>query len=563
MATITIDGQQFQTEPGKTIIEVAHQNGIAIPHFCWHPKLSVSGNCRMCLVEVEKMPKLVIACSTQVADGMVVHTASPKVVHAREAVMEFLLINHPLDCPICDEAGECKLQDYAYKYSTGRSRFDEDKVHKPKRVELGPHVMLDTERCIMCSRCIRFCDEIAGKPQLTFTQRGTHVELTTFPGEKLDNPYSMNTIDICPVGALTSREFRFKARVWEMSATETVCPGCARGCNMYTWVRNNEILRQTPRFNPDVNEYWMCDAGRIGTFKAVNSDQRVKAPAVRKESGYVEVGWDEVVARVASELRAFRKNEIAVIGSAYATNEDTFVLQKFAREVLGTKNIDFLRHVEAGSEDAILLRADKTPNTRGAVEVGLKPGEGGLGFEGIVKGIRDGAIKALYVVDDNIAADPAVAQVLMKLEYLVVQSPLNNETTRLADVVLPSSAYAEKNGTYTNFQGRVQRIRPAVATLEQDRSLDGFSMSRLDSFGSPFDRWAKGLKRDARPTWRIVAAIASAMGTKYRYQSAEEVFNELASAVPSFGGMSYRKIGTRGLPLRAKKEAGASVPASS
>jgi NADH-quinone oxidoreductase subunit G len=559
MVTLTIDGKQLQAEPGKTIIEVARANGVEIPHFCWHPKLSVSGNCRMCLVEVEKAPKLVIACATQVAEGMVVRTASPKVVNAREAVMEFLLINHPLDCPICDEAGECKLQDYAYKYSVGYSRFDEDKVHKPKRVELGPHVMLDTERCIMCSRCIRFCDEIAKKPQLTFTQRGTHVELTTFPGEKLDNPYSMNTIDICPVGALTSRDFRFKARVWEMSATETVCPGCSRGCNMYSWVRNNEILRQTPRYNPDVNDYWMCDAGRVNTFKDVNADTRVKAPMMRKESGVVEVGWDEAFARVASEFRAFRKGEIAVIGSAFATNEDCYVLRKFAHDVLGTRNIDFVRHTVAGDEDALLIRADKTPNARGAYEVGLKPGDGGVGVEGILKGIREGQIKALFVVDDNIAADPAVAQVLPRLEILVVQCSNENETTRLADVVLPSSTFAEKNGTFTNFQGRVQRIRPSVATLEQDRALDGFAMSRWDTLGSPFDRWAKGTKRDARATWRIVAAIASIMGVKYRYQTAEDVFNEIASAVPAYSGMTYMKIGTRGMPLKVAK--GAAVPA--
>lgn len=554
MATITIDGRQYSANPGQSIIEVARANGIEIPHFCWHPKLSVAGNCRMCLVEVEKVPKLVIACSTQIAEGMVVHTASPKVINAREAVMEFLLINHPLDCPICDEAGECKLQDYAYKYSVGYSRFDEDKVHKPKRVELGPHVMLDTERCIMCSRCVRFCDEIAKKPQLTFTERGTHVELTTFPGEKLDNPYSMNTIDICPVGALTSRDFRFKARVWEMSATETVCPGCARGCNMYSWVRNNEVLRQTPRYNPDVNEYWMCDYGRLETFRPVNSDQRVKAPMVRKDAGLVEVGWDEAVAVIASEFRAFRKNEIAVVGSGTLTNEDCYVLQKFSRDVLGTRHIDIVPHVKAVDEDDILIRADKTPNTRGAREVGLRPAEGGLSFDGIVKGIRDGQIKALYVVAEDIGAIPAVASVLTKLQVLVVQSPVVNETTRRADIILPLATFAEKNGTFTNFQGRVQRIRPSVTTLEQDRSLDGLAMSRMDKFGSPFDRWAKGPKRDARPTWRIVTAIASIMGTRYRYQSAEDVFNEIASAVPSFAGMSYRKLGGRGMMLKSRKD---------
>ncbi len=561
MVKITIDGKQLEVDPKRTVIEAARENGIEIPHFCWHPKLTVAGNCRMCLVEVEKAPKLVIACATQVAEGMVVHTDTPRVINARQAVMEFLLINHPLDCPICDEAGECKLQDYAYQYSVGASRFEEDKVHKPKRVELGPHVMLDVERCIMCSRCVRFCDEIAGKPQLTFTERGDHVVLTTFPGQQLDNPYSMNTIDLCPVGALTSREFRFRARVWEMSSTETICPGCARGCNMFTWVRNNEVLRQTPRFNPEVNEYWMCDYGRLSTYKPVNAETRVKAPRLKKDLEVTEVGWDEAVARIASEFKSFRKSEIAVLGSAYASNEDNYVLQKFAHDVLGTRHIDFKRHVVEGDEDRLLIRADKTPNSLGAFEVGVRPGEHGLAFEGIIKAIREGQIRALYVVDDNIAEDPAVAQALGRLEFLAVHSTLENETTRLADAVLPSSAYAEKNGTYVNFQGRVQRIRPAVATLEQERALDQFSMSRLDKFGTSFDRWARGPKRDARPAWRVVAGIASLMGAKYRYVSAEEVFAELASNVEAFKGMSYLKIGNRGMLLRQKKESGARVGA--
>jgi len=555
MATITIDGKQLEVDNRQTIIEAARDNGIEIPHFCWHPKLSVAGNCRICLVEVEKLPKLVIACSTRVAEGMVVHTANPKVVNAREAVMEFLLINHPLDCPICDEAGECKLQDYAYKHSMGYSRFDENKIHKPKRVELGPRVLLDMERCIMCSRCIRFCDEIAGKPQLTFTERGDHVELTTFPGEKLDNPYSMNTIDICPVGALTSRDFRFKARVWEMSATETVCPGCARGCNMYSWVRNNEILRQTPRYNEEVNNYWMCDYGRLNTFKHVNDKDRIKTPLMRKEEDLVEVGWDEALAHVASEFKTFRKSEIAAVASAHATNEDNYLFKKFAEQVLGTKHIDFLPKIEEGDEDDILLRADKTPNSFGARELGIRPRENGLSFDGIIKAIEEGQIKAMFILEDNIAADPAVARVLERLEFLVVNSSFENETTKLAEVILPSATYAEKNGTFTNFEGRVQRIRPSVAVLEQDRSLDGFAMSRLDKFGSQFDRWAKAPKLDARPHWKIVAGIASLMGAKFRYNTAGDVFNEIASTVENFKGMSYKKIGTRGLMLRMKQEA--------
>lgn len=561
MAKITIDGRPLEVDNSLTVIQAARDNGIEIPHFCWHPRLSVAGNCRICLVEIEKMPKLVIACSTQVAEGMVVRTNTEKVIDARQAVMEFLLINHPLDCPICDEAGECKLQDYAYEHSIGYSRFDEDKVHKPKRVELGPHVLLDDERCIMCSRCVRFCDEIVKKPQLTFTERGDHVELTTFPGEQLDNAYSMNTIDICPVGALTSRDFRFKARVWEMSATETVCPGCARGCNMNVWVRNNEILRQTPRFNADVNDYWMCDKGRLNTFRQVNSEHRIKSPLMQKDAGVVEVGWDEAISKVASELKQFRKSEIAVIGSAFDTNEDNYALVRFAREIIGTRNIDFKRHVVEGDEDALLIRADKTPNSRGAHEVGVRPGENGASFEGIMKGIKEGAIKALYLVDDNIAADPDVAKLLSRLDFLVVHCCLENESTRIADIVLPTSTYAEKNGTFTNFQGRVQRIRPAVATLEQDRALDGFAMSRQDKFGSQYDRWARGLKRDARPTWRIIAAMASLMGVRFKYQTAEDVFNDVASHVDSFKGMSYRRLGNKGMQLKTAAAAKVPVPA--
>jgi NADH-quinone oxidoreductase subunit G len=555
MAKITIDGKVLEVDPKQTIIQAALDNGIVIPHFCWHPRLSVAGNCRICLVEVEKMPKLVIACATQVADGMVVKTNSSRAVKARQAVMEFLLINHPLDCPICDEAGECKLQDYTYKYSVGYSRFEEDKVHKPKRVPIGPNVMFDAERCILCSRCIRFCDEIVGKHQLQFVQRGDHTVIETFPGEQLDNPHSMDVIELCPVGALTSRDFRFKARVWEMSATETVCRGCARGCNMYMWVRNNEILRLTPRQNPDVNDYWMCDVGRLTTYDFVNAATRISGPRMKKEGVLVEVGWEEAIAKVASELRSFRKTEIAALGSAYATNEDNYLFQRFVKDVLGTKNLDFARHVKEGDEDDFLIRADKASNSYGAREVGIRPAEGGLAFDGIMKGIGEGRIKALYVIDDSVAANPDVAEALKKLDFLAVHASNENETTALADVVLPSSTYAERHGTFTNFQGRVQRIRPAVSTLEQDRALDGFSMSRLDKFMSPNDRWGRPNKRDARPTWRIILSVANAMGGKFRYNMVEDVFKELASAVPSFKGLSYQKIGKQGAMLAKKLEA--------
>lgn len=551
---ITIDGTQFEVESKRTIIEAARENGISIPHFCWHPKLSVSGNCRMCLVEVEKMPKLAIACMTQVSDGMVVHTKNDRVINAREAVMEFILINHPLDCPICDEAGECKLQDYAYKYSTGFSRFVEDKVHKPKRVEIGPHVMLDTERCIMCSRCIRFCDEIAGVHQLQFTNRGDRVELTTFPGEALDNPYSMNVVDICPVGALTNRDFRFKSRVWEMSFTDSVCAGCARGCNIEIGVRNNEILRLTPRKNDDVNSIWMCDHGRLNTWKNVNADDRIKSSMIRKDGSFVDVGWDEAIAKVASELKSFSKNEIAVLGSAYASNEDNYVLARFAKDVLATRNIDFVRH-NSGEDDNVLIRADKTPNAAGAELTGVTPHDGGMNFKQIIEAIKEKKIKALYALEDDIAAIPGIEESLANLEFFAVHASNKSKTTALANVVLAASTYAEKNGTWTNFEQRVQRIRPAVTTLEQDRALDNFEMSRWDKFAAHNDKWGKGPRRDARPSWRIVASVAGAMGTKFKFNSAGDVFNDMCQKIPAYKGLSYLKIGKKGQSIKKESVA--------
>jgi NADH-quinone oxidoreductase subunit G len=553
MTKITIDGKELEVDPKLTVIQAAAQNGIHIPHFCWHPKLSVAGNCRICLVEVERMPKLVIACATQVAEGMVVKTKSEKVVKARNSVMEFLLIYHPLDCPICDEAGECKLQDYAYKYSIGTSRFQEDKVHKPKRVELGPHVLLDVERCIMCSRCIRFSEEIAHQSALTFTERGTHVVLTTFPGTQLDNPYSMNVVDICPVGALTSRDFRFKARVWEMSSTDSICVGCARGCNTHVWVRNNEILRLTPRKNEEVNSNWMCDDGRLNSFKSVASEKRLNGPLIRKDGVKVEVGWDEAISKVVSELRTYRKHEIAGIASAYATNEDNYIFTRFIKEVIGSKNIGFLSHGQSGSEDDLLIRADKTPNSLGALSVGAAGENKTVGIDHILKGISDGTIKVLYVLEDNIAADPKIAEVLKNLEMLVVHSSVRNETTAKADIVLSASTFAEKHGTMTNFNGRVQRIQPAVAMIEQERAMDGMAMSRWDKFAAQNDSWGKGTKRDARSSWRIIAAVASAMGGKMKYATAEEVFKEMAERLPAFKGLSYTKVGTKGANLKEIK----------
>ena len=552
MITVTIDGKEIQTDPSKTIIEAAFENGIYVPHFCWHPGLSISGNCRMCLVEVEKMPKQVIACSTRCMDGMVVHVNSEKAIQAREAVMEFILINHPLDCPICDEAGECKLQDYAYRFSVGESRFDEDKEHKRKRDQLGPHVIFDAERCISCSRCIRFCEDIVGYPQLTFVERGDRVTIETFPGRELDNPYSMNVIDICPVGALTSKEFRFQSRTWDMSDTPSICTGCARGCNTDVWVRQNTIFRLTPRENQEVNDFWMCDKGRLESWKHVNSEARVEQPMLRKESALQPVEWDEALAAVASELKTFKGEQVALIGSGFDTCEDNYVAARFAREVLKTGYIDLLPHVVPGDQDEFLIREDKTPNTAGARMAGIQPADDSHALASILNGLREGRIKALVVTDDRAAEHPALLEAVEKAQYVVAVVSTVSALTEKADAVLAAATFAEKLGTMLNFESQLQLLRPSIVTAENERWMGVYAMSRLDKFASEFDRWGRMKKYDARSTGQIFADLAGLLGASWRFRQPEDIFEEMAGKIELLKDLDYEKIGRWGVRLRGE-----------
>ena len=558
MPQITIDGQRIETSAGKTIIEAAQDNGIDIPHFCWHPGLSVSGNCRMCLVNtgfprkgadgslerdengnnvINWGPKLAIACATPVADGMVIDTQGQRTEHAQNAIMEFLLINHPLDCPICDEAGECKLQEYAFLHSKCQSRFNEKKNHKDKRVELGPNVMFDGERCISCSRCIRFADEVAKQPVLTFVQRGDHVTIETFPGTTFDSPYSMNVNDICPVGALTSMDFRFASRVWEMSFTDSICPGCSRGCNIKVGVRNNEILRLEPRTNMHVNEYWMCDDARLTQYKFVN-ENRVSSPMIRKGNTLVSASWQDATAQAAELLKKFKPSEIMVVGSARATNEDNYLLAKFAHNTLKTNNIDFLRHVDNAFGDNFLRTNDRTPNAHGAAEVGVKHETSGVSMDHLAEKIKQRSIKALYVMDGDIAANSTLTAALSDLDCLIVHASNHNSTTERAHVVLASTTYAELEGTFTNMNKRVQYVQPAVATQDHER-IEGMQMSRWDKFGASNDRWARGERRNCHQNWEIVQDIANAFGAGWHYSDSGSVFKDIANHVSAFSGMSY------------------------
>jgi NADH-quinone oxidoreductase subunit G len=554
MSKIIIDNREIKFEKGQTVIQAARNAGIDIAHFCWHPALSVAGNCRICLVEIEKLPKLAIACATPCTEGMVVHTRSEKTIKAQNAVMEFLLINHPLDCPICDEAGECKLQDYAYRYGVGISRFDELKTGKDKRVALGPNVLFDQERCISCSRCIRFCDEIAKDSELTFVQRSDHVTIETFPGQELDNPYSMNVIEICPVGALTSRHFRFLARVWDMSFTDTICPGCARGCNTIMGVRNNEVLRIEPRENLDVNDYWLCDWGRLETIKNINNeDLRIKSPQIRLNENtdgreeLLDVNWDEAVSHTVSILKSYNKDEIFFMASPFSTMEDSYVLKKFAKEIYGSENIFYVPNIDESFGDDLLRRSDMTPNSTGLDLLGIKK----ISNE-IIDKLASGSVKLLYVVNDDTGRIKGIENFYEKIESSIQHITFSNNYSGNANVIYPHSMYAEVNGTFINFQKRVQRLRPAVSTLEKERILGEFSMSRLDKFGAHNDRWTHGTRFNARPAWKILQQTAKVLGHEFNFENSEEVFIELCNTIPGMEGYNYDSIGLQGIVIGEK-----------
>lgn len=561
MPQINIDGKIITAEAGKTIIEAAIQNGINIPHFCWHPELSVAGNCRMCLVEVgmqkrlpngnfelsedgtpivQWFPKLQIACSTQVSDGMFVRLANNKVQHAQEAVMEFLLINHPLDCPICDEAGECKLQEYAFKHSNGESRFIEQKNHKPKRIEWGPNVIYDAERCISCSRCIRYAKEVAKQDVLTFVNRGDHVTIELFEGTQFDNDYSMNVIEICPVGALTSKDFRFKTRVWEMSFTESICTGCAKGCNTKIGVRNNEILRIQPNTNMYVNRYWLCDYGRLNTFQIVN-DNRVAFNQIKIENSIKKVTFDEAKNFAIENLHKFKSSEIIVIGSAFSTNEDLYALQKFAKTILKTKHLDIITRYDQKFADDFLKQSDMTPNTTGARELGLFPIQDGIDLSQLFKAIETNHIKCVITMNNTFEEYPDLLKSFEKLEFLMTLSSNHCKLTSIADVTFALSTFAEVEGTFTNIDGRVQHFTPAVVTKENLHRM-GMKMSRLDKFGSHNDHWTQKEHRDCKPGWKIISQIASSMGASWLYKTANDVFSEISKQIHSFNGMNYELI---------------------
>ena len=420
------------------------------------------------------------------------------------------MINHPLDCPICDQAGECRLQEFSVDYGKGQSRFVEEKVHKPKRTPLGPKITLDDERCILCSRCVRFMKDIAGQDCLGFTQRGSYSTLTCYPGQEPKTNYDLNIVDICPVGALTSTDFRFQQRVWFLKETKSVCPNCATGCNTVLWSREGIVYRQTPRDNDAVNQCWMCDYGRLH-YKFINDPQRIASPSAKSAAmgERFNLSWTEATRQVAERLKSVKP--IAAIGSARATTEELFLFNKLVRD-LDVELVDCIPH--AGEGDDFLLNADRNPNTMGAKLVGLSGSEIGARILSIADAIKAGIVKALVVLGENVAKHGIGEELLAKLELLVVIDTLPNQTTELAHFVLPGATFAEKRGTFINAKNRLQRLNAAIP--------------------SP------GI---ARPEWQTLVALLNELSTDGSYLTIEDVFADMARTLPPLAGLNLSKIG--------------------
>lgn len=533
MPTLTINNRSVTVEEGITIIQAADRLGIEIPRYCYHPGLSVAGSCRMCLVEIEKLPKLQPACNTRVSEGMVVFTNTEKVRQAVSGVLEFLLLNHPLDCPVCDQAGECFLQEYYMKFGLYDSRYNENKTKRQKALPIGPHVLLDNERCILCSRCVRFVREITHSHELAIFNRGAESEIRLLPGKALDNPYSGNVVDICPVGALTDQDFRFQCRVWYLSQTASVCPGCSRGCNISIHTnrqrphhaQGRRVVRLKPRFNSEVNQWWICDAGRYG-FSFIDDPSRITQPRISAGEPPQEVSWEDAISRLAREIQSTLdfagKDNISILASPAMTNEDLFLVWRLFREDLGLGQVGF--HVpdrRPATEDGFLIRADKHPNTRGAQT--MLPEAVDLFIENERTGKGSGI---LYLFDHDLVGKNGEAKTkafLSRYRLVVYQGSNENRTSAMAHILLPAATYAETEGTFTNFEGRVQKIEETILPLG-----------------------------DSLPHWKILIRLARQLRFEYPYLKAEEVFADLASNHPAFAGLTYDSIGERGALLQKK-----------
>jgi len=525
--TLTIDGQPVTVEKGRTVLQAAIDSGIKIPYYCYHPGLGIDGSCRVCIVKIEKMPKLQTSCSTTATDGMVVMTQTPDVVEARASVFEFLLINHPLDCPVCDKGGECPLQDFSYSYGPNESRmefprrvFDGEGVKAD--VDFGPTLMLNRNRCILCTRCVRFMKEIDTDAQIGITDRGYGSEISTFREEGVHTLLSGNLMDVCPVGAITTKDYRFKSRPWDNpEAVDTICTLCEKGCNTTAWIKAKpewakgaQLIRTTPRFNPEVNGYWMCDIGRFD-YRWIEGDERLQRPLLRSEAGALEpTDWNNALAKVADRIKS-GDTGLAFLISAHASLEELFLIGKVGHALNVPEDgvaISWRTRVKPQPPRVkFTIPPIDAPNVNGARDLGFPihaASDGSADLSAFKSQVLAGKVSALYVFDPG--PDGSIGDVSWviearrsgKLKLLIVHGVLMTELAKAADIVLPGTAWVEKDAAYVNIDGRLQGASRAIA--------------------------APG---EAQEDWQVFVNVALALGVPLTYTSSAAVRGELAGAL--------------------------------
>ena len=541
--TLTIDGRQVTVDKGKTVLQAAIESGVSVPYYCYHPGIGIDGSCRVCIVKIEKMPKLQTSCSTVCTDGMVVSTRTPEVVEARAGVFEFLLINHPLDCPVCDKGGECPLQDFSYTFGPDASRmefprrvFDGDGVKAD--VDFGPTLMLNRNRCILCTRCVRFMREVDGDAQINIIDRGYGSEIATFQEEGVHSLISGNLMDVCPVGAITTRDYRFKSRPWDNPlAADTICTQCSKGCNVTAWIKakpewakGSQLVRFTPRFNPEVNDYWMCDIGRF-EYHWIEGDARVRKPLQRTSEVLQEpIAWPDAIAKVCDRLAAAGTSNpegVRFLLSAHASHEELFLFKRLTEELMGDSGPRAIsvswRYREKPQPEGTKFKvpAVDAPNVNGARIFGLTAGAPGdparsADVSALRSAVEAGRVTALYVFDpgpEGSLGDTAWIVEARKrgtLPLLIVQGVLMTDLSRAADFVLPGASYVEKEASYTNEQGRLQGTARAIT--------------------------APG---DAMEDWQILVNLGAALGVPFTYPTAAHVRSDAAARIgPPLEGLT-------------------------
>jgi NADH-quinone oxidoreductase subunit G len=540
--TLTIDGQQITVAKGKTVLQAAIEAGISVPYYCFHPGLTVDGSCRVCIVKIEKMPKLQTSCSTLCTDGMVVSTRDSETTQARAGVLEFLLVNHPLDCPVCDKGGECPLQDFSYSFGPASSRMD-----FPRRVfdgegvkadvDFGPTLMLNRNRCILCTRCVRFMREIDGDAQIGIVDRGNGSEIATFREEGVHSLLSGNLMDVCPVGAITTREYRFKSRPWDNpGVVDTICTLCSKGCNTSAWLkakpewaRGSRLIRMTPRLNPDVNSYWMCDIGRFD-YHWIEGETRLRRPLTRQRTILEPTAWHDVEPKLRDSIQSAGSADpgsVHFLVSAHAATEELFVLKQTVEGLLGPDGLSSVtlswrrREKPQPASAQFKISVTDAPNVNGARDLGFAVGggnDGGPDLSALRTAIEAKRVKALYVIDpgpDGSLGDVSwivAARRNGTLPMLIVQGVVMTDLAAAADIVLPGAAWVEKDAIYTNEQGRVQAASKAI---------------------NP--------PGEAREDWAILAGLASLLGLTLPYQTSDDVRRAIAAALP---GSKYAEAHT-------------------